>query len=115
MKKTILLGIIITSFFYGCDNQFTKKLTPAEQGYKDGINAMKKDVEMEKTFTEVENQYKKSTDTRERYILIQGTLKGSIKGTCMKLTWGNDNNKNKPYEYLKAFENGCWSVYWNRN
>jgi|LGOV01.1.fsa_nt_gb hypothetical protein len=84
-----------------------------EQGYNDGRKAMMSDSIMNKAFKEFKKEYESATSNSDRYILREG-LKGSVKGTCMRLTYGDlnkDKIKNKEYTYINAFKNGCWSVY----
>ena len=114
MKKNIILGIAISLLLSACSDTEAKKLSPEERGYKDGISAMKNDTKMKKIFDDIQKKYNQTSDSSERYILIQGHLKGSIKGTCGKLTWSDDKHKTKSHEYLRAFESGCQSVYWNK-
>lgn len=84
-----------------------------EQGYEDGRKAMSNDAIMNKALKKFKQEYENATSNSDKYILTQG-LKGSIKGTCLRLTYGDlnkDKIKNKQYDYLNAFEQGCWSVY----
>lgn len=84
-----------------------------EQGYSDGRKAMMDDEVMKKKFQSFNKSYQSLDSASDKYVLVEG-FKGFIKGTCMRLTYGDLNKEkyeNKQFAYLKAFENGCWSVY----
>ena len=83
-----------------------------EQGYDDGRKAIMNDSMMNSSLNEFKNDYEDANTNSDRYILKAG-LRGAVKGSCMRLTYGSLNREkldNKEYDYINAFKKGCWSI-----